>query len=190
MNKQMHKNLHTRDREISHVINEVQNFDLGRVAGQKKGIKAIDQAMQRLGFIDTDLLHLKGGLLEVLGKPQDAVGAYQQILRLIPNHLGAITDLADVYFDLQEFPKALTRYNRALKLITTRTGYRGRFTFDVKGEDFLHATTGKADTLLELERTNESLKCIVDALQLYPFDIGLCSCLERAQEQFHRIKLK
>ncbi len=190
MKERKRKKSNARGQEIANVIKEVQSFDLFHAAGRKKGIKTIDQAMQQLDGIDTDLLHLKAGLLEVLGKSNDAATVYRQILRFTPNHLGATTDLADVYQDLREFPKALFYYNRALKLINTKKGHTGKFTFDVKGEDFLHAITGKADTLLELERTKESLKCIVTALQLYPSDIGLCSCLERAQVQFHKMQLK
>jgi len=184
-----YKDLKTRNLEVSKVIKDVQSLDLFQTSGRKKGIKVIDQNLKRLGRTDTDLLYLKGGLLEVLEKFQESAAVYQDILCLIPNHLGATMDLGDVYYDLGEFRKALMYQNRALKLIKTKSGYKGRFSFAGKGEYFIQAVRGKSEALLALKRPKEALKCIVNALQSYPADIALRSCLEDAQEQFHNMKL-
>ncbi len=188
MNKRNYKYSKTGSREISKVIKQVQSLDLFQTSGRKKGIKVIDQNMQRLGRTDTDLLHLKGRLLEVLEKFHEAVTVYREILRLIPNHLGATMDLGDVYYDLGEYRKALIYHNRALKLITTGTGYIGRFKSLLKGGDFIQAVGGKVEALLALKRPKEALTCTVNALQLYPQDIGLRLDLEDAQKQFHDMK--
>lgn len=190
MKDRKNKGLKARNIEVGKVIRQVQRLDLFEDSGRKNGIKIIDQNMQRLGSSDTDLLHLKGGLLEVSENYQEAATVYRAILRLIPNHIGAIIDLGDVYYDLGEFRKALIYHNRALKLIKTKTSYKGRFKYDTKGDDYLQAVRGKVEALLALSRPKEALKSIVNALQLYPHDIELRSKLEDAQEQYHKLKPK
>ncbi len=190
LKKNRSKNSKTRNREIAKVINEVVHRYVHPPRETKKGIKLIDKNLLILGRNNTDLLRFKGHLLDILGKEQESAKIYREILRLIPNHIEATIDLGDTYKNLEEFRRALTYYNKVLRLIKTGKGHTGLYRFDVKGEDFIQAVKGKAETLLALKRPREALKCIVNALQYYPDDIMLCFWLKEAQEQFHKIKSK
>jgi len=190
LKKNRSKNSKTRNREIAKVIKEVVDLYLSPPRETKKGIKLIDKNLLILGRNNTDLLRLKGNLLDILGKYQESATMYRKILRLVPNDIDATTDLGDAYHNLGEFRKALIYYNRALSLIKTGKSHTELYRFNVKGEDFIQAVKGKAETLLALKKPKEALKSIVDALQFYPADIVLSSCLEDAQEQFHKMKPK
>lgn len=175
-----------RNREIVAIIKQVQKLELFNSSGQKKGIEIIDQSMQRLGSSDTDLLHLKGGLLELLGNYHEAAKIYRQILRLLPNHLGATNDLGDVNRDIGNFQKALIYYNRTLNLIKTGKGIKGKFNY-IKGEDYIHAVDRKAECLLALKKPKLAIKYLLDALQRYPYDISLVARFQEAQEQYQKL---
>ncbi len=187
MKESKRKKSNARDRETVEIIKKVQRHKLFNPSGLKKGIKIIDQHLQVRGNSNTDLLRLKGNLFEILGKDQESAIIYRKILRLVPNHIEALSDLGDVYQNLEEFQKALPYYNHAFRLIKTGTGHTGIYRFDVKGEDFIQTVDGKARCLLALQKPKLAIKCLLNALQLYPYDISLVARFQEAQKQYQEL---
>lgn len=93
LKKNRSKNSKTRNREIAKVIKEVVDLYLSPPRETKNGIKLIDKNLLILGRNNTDLLRLKGNLLDILGKYQESATMYRKILRLVPNDIDATTDL-------------------------------------------------------------------------------------------------
>ncbi len=174
------------NRQVVAIIKHVQELELLNSSGQKKGIEIIDQCLQQLGRRDTDLLHLKGGLLELLGNYAEATKIYRQILRLIPHHLGATNDLADINRDKGNFQKALIYYNRTLNLLKTNKGIKGKFNY-IKGEDYIHAIDGKAECLLALNKPKLAVKYLLDALKRYPYNKRLGTRFQKSQELYQKL---
>ena len=187
MTEATRKKSKSQNRQVVAIIKHVLNLELLNASGQRKGIEIIEQNMHRLGHSDTDLLHLKGGLLELLGNYPEATKIYRQILRLVPHHLGATNDLADVNRDKGNFQKALTYYNRTLNLLKTGKGIKGRFNY-VKGEDYLHAIEGKVDCLLALKKPKLAIKYLLEALKRYPYNKRLGTRFQEAQEIYQQLE--
>ncbi len=179
-----------RNRQVCKIIKEVASLSLSQPRETKKGIKILDQYLQLLGKTNTDLLRLKGHFLDILGKNQESAIIYRKIISLVPNHIEALCDLGDAHQNLGEFRKSLRYYNRALRFLQKGQGYTGIYRYSVKGEDFIQAMAGKVESLLALKNPTLAIKCLLEALQRYPYDICLVARFQEAQELFQKLESK
>lgn len=60
---------------------------------------------------------LKGNILLVLERPEEAKTVFQQILSINPDHVYALTDLSEIYFMLNEYDDCLRTLNRLLPIV-------------------------------------------------------------------------
>ena len=72
--------------------------------------------LEKLGEDQTNPIYQQATTKYQQGKITKALGLYEQVLELNPNHFSAVFALAEGYLELEEFAKAVTYYQRAYKI--------------------------------------------------------------------------
>lgn len=82
----------------------------------EKALDLLDKALSKdEEYIDA--LDLKGNILSAMKRYDEAKAAFQQILRLNPDHIYALTDLSKIHFTLNEYDDCLRILNQLLPLV-------------------------------------------------------------------------
>ena len=170
------------------VMDKVRSLDLLREA--PKAIRLLDQYLETVNREDIDVLRLKGNVLDIQLKFENSRQIYKHILRHCPDNTLALIDMGDAWARSDEYARAIPYYNRALRLINNGHYTSGMYVYPFKEDEFIEASKGKAEALLELKRPLAALRCLVNALQKYPADISLGSSLCRTQEAYAKWRRK
>ncbi|HOQ17889.1 tetratricopeptide repeat protein [Methanothermobacter thermautotrophicus] len=104
---------------------------------------------------DPDLLYWRGVMLEVAGKPLEALESYERSLEIDPRNAEVWTARGNLLSDLGRMEEAIESYNSALELA-------------LEDEQDPNVWNRKGNALLELERFNEALECYRRAIEMEP----------------------
>jgi tetratricopeptide (TPR) repeat protein len=170
------------------VFYKVRDLDWLRKA--PTAIRLLDQYLETVDREDIDVLRLKGNVLDIQLKHEKSRQIYKQILRRCPDNTLALIDMGDAWARSDEYTRAIPYYNRALRLISNGHYTSGVYVYGSKEEEFIEASLGKAEALLELKRHAAALTCLVNALQKYPAAVVLGSSLCRTQEAYAKWRRK
>src|SRR5258706_4480846 len=158
--------------------------DLAVNRDPKEAIKLIDALLANKKSTDSDLLLLKGSILELIANYDEASKIYRSILRLDQRNTQAWIDLGDVYAAKNQYSRAIRYYNHALNLLKV-----GHFYID-KTDESVRAIIGKAKCMVEMKRPLAACRYIINALSRYPTDELLISNLQRAAEEYNKHQTK
>jgi len=150
----------------------------------ERGISLIDEYLSKFDSQDVDFLLLKGSIFEMTGRIDQASKIYKTVLHIDPRNTQALIDLGDSSSSKNEYRRAISFYDRALKHLEKEIYYRDL------ADEFVQACVNKADAFLELKKPGAACQCIVNGLQKYPTDDFLLDGLQRAQANYHASKDK
>ncbi len=168
------------------VLVSVRKMDLLR--DKVTPLKVIDQYLAEIAPNDVDVLRLKANVLDIQLKYGQSLGIYKKLLRVNPTDVLALIDLGDVYARRSQYVHAIKCYNRALRALNQGHHISRAYSYIGKEEEWHDAYKGKVKALLELNRTLDALKCLIQGLQKIPTDIVLADLLQIAQAKHAKTK--
>ncbi len=77
-------------------------------AAKRPGISRADKA---------NIVYQRGLAHATLGKTDEAIADYEEVIELVPTHAGALLTVADMYVSTKQTDKALASFNRAAKVL-------------------------------------------------------------------------
>jgi len=161
------------------VFDAIRKIDLQR--DKVTPLSLIDQYLTDVGPDDVDMLRLKANVLDIQLRRVQSLGIYKKLLRLNPSDVLALIDVGDLYAHRGQYAHAIRYYNRAFRAMEQGHCNSGMYSYIGKGEEWITVCKGKANALLELNRTMDALKCILQGLQRTPAEPLLGDLLRKAQ---------
>jgi len=113
---------------------------------------------------DTDLLILKGNILDIQLKHNKSIKLYKKVLSLNQNNIFALIDLGDAYRNKEQYKKAIKYYDMVITLIQDNDSLMTESTQD----EYIDACLGKVETLLLLNKPFKAIDCINYAIKKCP----------------------
>ncbi len=125
----------------------------------KKAIRELEKIRQK----EINIISEKVIKLHQDGKNQDVIDAYEEILKLNPNHFSTLAALADNYLEINNFEKALELYERAYQLDYIRNQEAFLVALEAYGNDLINQqkfikAKEPFKKVLEIEPDRESAK--------------------------------
>jgi tetratricopeptide (TPR) repeat protein len=111
---------------------------------------------------DTDVLILKGNVLETLGRHSRAARVYEKVLTIEPRNARAHIDLGECFQWVGNYRKAMAYYDKALRLLCSQQTLR-RSREDLK--DIEQAYRNKIELLVKRGKKNTALEVIDKSLR-------------------------
>lgn len=111
---------------------------------------------------DQDALGLKGNIMELMQRDDEARMYYEKVLELNPTNVQAWVDLGDNYSNNQNISKALEYYDGACSLIKQGVIYAARL------NEVEQAYFAKASLLKTVGKLQEAIDCAQEGLRLAP----------------------
>lgn len=152
-------------------------------------LKVIDLYLAEVAPHDVDILRLKANVLDIQLKYSQSLRIYKKLIRINPTDVLALIDMGDLYAHRDQYVCAIRHYDRALRALTHGHHSSRMYSYIGKEEEWHEAYKGKANALLELNRTLDALKCLIQGLQKLPTDTVLGSLLQKAQAQHEKTQI-
>jgi tetratricopeptide (TPR) repeat protein len=121
-------------------------LDLDPLQESAKALKLLNEFLSMVDPADLDVLRLKGNILDILLKHDQAAKLYERILHLDRSNTLALIDLGDAHRHQDEHHKAIRCYERALRLIKRGKYTSGIYVYSEKSEEFVQACKGKSES--------------------------------------------
>ena len=121
---------------------------------------------------DVEALGLKGNILEWLDADDDARKCYDEILQIDPTNARALIDIAGTYLNTDDPEACITFSNRALALLS------GSYILEVQKQVFEDAIYIKVEALRDMDRKQDAIACLQEALSRVPDSEHLLKFLE------------
>jgi tetratricopeptide (TPR) repeat protein len=149
----------------------------------ERAIEVLDEYLAANPRNAVDVLIIKGNILDMQERFDEAREVCERALRLHPTNVPALIDLGDHYSNIEgNFRKALSCYDRALDLLES-----GHYYFN-KEDEYVTACREKAGALVQLNRPREAMKCLIKGLLRYPMSSILLDALQRARASYDQSK--